>query len=120
MSIFETRRCGVRVIRRGSAAATIASLAALISLDIHPSTAGHCLMPPDPSPAGRMIVDLTLNDSGRPIASVSFDPPGLFTAGFLHSNLMLFIQQLERAQSKVRHEQAIAAAAARPLHRRSA
>ena len=52
---------------------------------------------------GRMIVTLTLNASNKPIPSVEFDPPGLFTPGILNHNTMLFIQRLQQEQAKVRH-----------------
>jgi hypothetical protein len=53
-----------------------------------------------------MIITLTPNGSSRPVPTVEFDPPGIFTPGLLHDNLAYFAQEVERAQAKVRHENA--------------
>lgn len=55
-----------------------------------------------PLTAGRMIVDLTPNDSSRPYPRVSFDPVGLFTPGLIHDTLMLMAHECERAHAQAR------------------
>lgn len=62
--------------------------------------------PPPDATCGRMIVTLRLNASNRPVPTVEFDPPGLFTAGFIYNHLTYFTTEAERAQAKVRHENA--------------
>lgn len=58
------------------------------------------------SPLGVMIITLQDNGTSMPVPSVSFAPVGRFTGAIMERYLTLFAQEIERAQAKVRYEQA--------------
>lgn len=59
-----------------------------------------------PDTCGTMTITLRDNGTSAPLPVVTFSPVGKFTGGLMERYLTLFAQEIERAQAKVRHEQA--------------
>lgn len=88
--------------------AVIAPSTPAASLDNPPASAetGTMSAPSAPPNCGRMTITLIDNGTSLPVPLVTFDPVGRFTERMMEHYLTMFAQEIQRAQAKVRYEQA--------------
>src|SRR5689334_8854603 len=77
-------------------------------LDNAPASAETATMPAPSAPAncGQMTITLIDNGTSLPVPFVTFNPVGRFTERMMEHYLTMFAQEIQRAQAKVRYEQA--------------